>query len=370
MRRVVKNIFTLLIFAVFILLIIFLLVRFAPQPPVSEMEYARKSISEAVARNAGAYSGKLFSEARVLYDSAMKNWQKENEKFIYFRNYDKVTEFAELSAKKADQATASSKKNSANLEIKLKQKIDSLNNLIVDFDRLFKTYPLTSEFHGRFSRGKLLLKESEVAYKKEQYLQSNIKMTDAEYLLTSSYENARTNLREYFSSYPEWEKWVDKAIKDSRKNHSYSIIIDKFSRKCVVYLSGNKKYEYQVELGKNWIGDKREKGDNATPEGMYRITKKIDRGRTKYYKALLINYPNEQDKEEFRQEIASGSLRPSAKIGGLIEIHGSGGRGVDWTEGCIALHDAEMDVVYKIANTGTPVTIVGSMIPLKDILNR
>jgi L,D-peptidoglycan transpeptidase YkuD (ErfK/YbiS/YcfS/YnhG family) len=57
-------------------------------------------------------------------------------------------------------------------------------------------------------------------------------------------------------------------------------------------------------------------------------------------------------------------------IGGLIEIHGNGGKGIDWTEGCIALTDSEMDSVFKIVKVGTPVTIVGSMHDLQHVLNR
>ena len=47
-------------------------------------------------------------------------------------------------------------------------------------------------------------------------------------------------------------------------------------------------------------------------------------------------------------------------IGGLIEIHGHGGRGTDWTNGCIALSDAEMDRLFAAVFVGTPVTIVGT----------
>jgi len=149
-----------------------------------------------------------------------------------------------------------------------------------------------------------------------------------------------------------------------------SIIIDKFSRKCYIYLNGVKKWEFEAELGKNWVGDKRVKGDNATPEGMYKVTKKLDGRKTKYYKALLIDYPNAEDIQRFNSEIAKGTLPRNAKIGGLIEIHGNGGKGIDWTEGCIALTDKEMDAVYKITRVGTPVTIVGSIVNLEKIVNR
>jgi murein L,D-transpeptidase YafK len=123
-----------------------------------------------------------------------------------------------------------------------------------------------------------------------------------------------------------------------------------------------------VELGKNWIGAKLYKGDKATPEGLYHVTKKLHGQKTKYYKALMINYPNEADKNRFASEKKRGTLSKRAQIGGLIEIHGGGGRGVNWTEGCIALRDSEMDIVYREIAEGTPVTIVGSLIKLSELV--
>jgi len=52
----------------------------------------------------------------------------------------------------------------------------------------------------------------------------------------------------------------------------------------------------------------------------------------------------------------------------MIEIHGDGGRGVDWTNGCIALTDQDIDQLYGKVKTGIPVYIIGSVIPLKEIL--
>jgi len=350
-------------------LVIMLLVKLVPQPPKGEVEYARLVISQAASNNAAIYSKKLYSEAKALYDSSMVHWKKENRKFIYFRNYEKVASFAELSAKKAEQATKVSKNNVTDLNILLKHKMDSLNKMVGQINKYFTAYPLSDEVRSRISKGKMLLKESEVAFKKGQFADSNKKITESETLLTDSYKIATTSLKEYFNSYPVWKNWVDKTIKESRTNMSWSIIIDKYSRKCIVYLGGVKKYEYHVELGKNWVGDKRVRGDKATPEGMYRITKKFGSNKTKYHKALLINYPNETDKVEFKKEIEKGTLPRSAKIGSLIEIHGDGGRGVDWTEGCVALTNSEMDVVYKIASEGTPVTIVGSTVNLDKLFD-
>jgi hypothetical protein len=370
MRKTWRDFLIFGVIALCIPLTVVLLIRLTPRPPADEIKTAREAISRAVKDRADIYSKKLFTEARINYDSALVNWKRQNKKFIYFRDYDRVLMFAELSARKAEQASDNSISSTSNLKTKVRQKINSMKDLVLDINALFTTYPLSSEVRNRISKGKMLLEEAEIIYNKGHYLQADRKITDAEYLLTSSYENANTNLKDYFKLFSVWEGWVRKTIGDSKKNRDYSIIIDKFSRKCYIYLNGVKKWEFDAELGKNWVGDKRVKGDNATPEGMYKITKKLDGRKTKYYKALLIDYPNDEDIQRFNSEIASGTLPRNAKIGGLIEIHGNGGKGIDWTEGCIALTDKEMDAVYKITKVGTPVTIVGSIVNLEKIVNR
>jgi L,D-peptidoglycan transpeptidase YkuD (ErfK/YbiS/YcfS/YnhG family) len=370
MKKSWRNVLIITAIAVSIPMFILLLIRISPNPPVAVMNNARIKLSQARSKRADTYSKKLYAEAKIFYDSAMANWQKENRRFLFIRDYEKVTMFAELSAKKSAQAEDNSISSTTNLRKSIIQKIDALDSVVSDINKFFNDYPLSTETRIRISKGKMFLEEARIAYNKREYLQSNRKLTDAEYLLISSYENATANLKNYFNSYPIWKKWVNATIKESEKNGDYSIIIDKFSRKCFVYLSGTKKYEFEAELGANWVGDKRIKGDKATPEGMYKITKKFEGSKTKYYKALLLDYPNEEDKKKFISEIENGFLPVTAKIGSLIEIHGNGGKGIDWTEGCIALTDKEIDLVYKNVKIGTPVTIVGSVVDLANAMKR
>jgi murein L,D-transpeptidase YafK len=128
-----------------------------------------------------------------------------------------------------------------------------------------------------------------------------------------------------------------------------------------VYKSGRLAVEYPIELGSNWIGDKRLRGDMATPEGRYHVRKKKGAGQTKYHRALEIDYPNETDMKWFREAKRRGELPAHAKIGGVIEIHGDGGKGENWTEGCVALRNDHMEKVFALAAVGTPVTIVGAL---------
>ena len=114
-----------------------------------------------------------------------------------------------------------------------------------------------------------------------------------------------------------------------------------------------------MELGPYWVSAKTRSGDAATPEGQYHIVAKKDRGASAYHRALLLSYPNDQDRQAFLRDRQSGLVPPAARIGGLIEIHGGGGRGEDWTSGCVAMSNQDVDDLFPRVHLGTPVTIVG-----------
>jgi lipoprotein-anchoring transpeptidase ErfK/SrfK len=64
----------------------------------------------------------------------------------------------------------------------------------------------------------------------------------------------------------------------------------------------------------------------------------------------------------------SGQIDKRKRIGGMIEIHGDGGKGYHWTDGCVALSNDDMDHLYQQISVETPVVIVGSLKPLKEII--
>jgi L,D-transpeptidase catalytic domain len=356
--------------ALFLTMAVFLIFYPVPSPPVGKMKNAREAISLARKNRADVYSSQLFREASDCYDSAMADWKRQNRVFIYKRNYGKVTALAELSSKNASEASEIALNNTTNYKVVLKERLEDLRNLMAEINKIFPTYPLTPEVRNKISMGKMLISESETAFDNGDYLQAEQKISESKNLLESSYDFASSNLKSYFRSYPQWKIWADSTIAMSRENHDYSIIVDKFSHKFFVYLDGTIITEFTAELGKNWVGHKRRRGDKATPEGMYRITQKIEGDSTTFYKAFMLDYPNEEDTIKFREAIESGALSPSARIGDMIEIHGNGGKGVDWTAGCVALKDREMDSIFKYINVGTPVTIVGSVYSLKHVFKK
>jgi murein L,D-transpeptidase YafK len=91
------------------------------------------------------------------------------------------------------------------------------------------------------------------------------------------------------------------------------------------------------------------------------VVRRLGRGDTRYHRALLINYPNESDRVRFERARAAGTIPRGARIGGSIELHGSGGRQVDWTDGCVALTNRDMERVFAMVPIGSRVLIAGSL---------
>jgi L,D-peptidoglycan transpeptidase YkuD (ErfK/YbiS/YcfS/YnhG family) len=158
----------------------------------------------------------------------------------------------------------------------------------------------------------------------------------------------------------QWRRMVEETVAQSKASGGTAFVVDKLKRKLHVYSGGKRVATYEAELGAKGLRQKMHSGDQATPEGRYKVSQVKGHGRTKYYRALLINYPNDEDRARYAWGKRVGQVPVRAGIGSLIEIHGDGGQGRDWTDGCVALANPDMDEVFARARVGTPVTIVGT----------
>jgi lipoprotein-anchoring transpeptidase ErfK/SrfK len=355
--------------AVLIILGVVVFNALVPEPPLPEVEQARAAIVRARDLQSEVYSPKLFREAKNNYDSAMAIWQSENDRFILARDYERVISFAELAEKKAEDAQRNTISRSKSLKNTLESEIARLNREMASFEKIFLSMPLPQDVKKKHARGKLLIKEAGIDYKKERYVDGNVKITEANEYISGTYNLARKNLDDYFKHYTDWQEWATETINQSRKAGTYAILVEKIPAQLHLYYGGKKKYTFEAEFGSNWLGDKRSRGDMATPEGKYMVTKKLSGGSTKYHKALMINYPNKVDVQEFNERIRNGQLPVDASIGDLIEIHGDGGKGGNWTQGCVAIKNSDMDILFKYVSKGTPVTIIGSTLTLEEFFS-
>lgn len=136
------------------------------------------------------------------------------------------------------------------------------------------------------------------------------------------------------------------------------ITVDKPRREMTLWQGDRPMRRYQVSLGRAPEGRKEAEGDQRTPEGRYHIDGRNERSIA--HLALHISYPDEADRAAARAR----GLQP----GGAIMIHGmlngwgwlgSLHRRVDWTNGCIAVTNAEMREIWSLVPDGIPIEITG-----------
>lgn len=134
------------------------------------------------------------------------------------------------------------------------------------------------------------------------------------------------------------------------------VVLDKDARRLRLMRNGRTIRTFRVSLGFDPVGHKQREGDGRTPEGLYVIDEL--REESDFYRALHISYPNAWD----RRLAEERGERP----GGQVMIHGlpGGSTGVavahgtsDWTNGCIAVTNREMDELVRLVSVGTPVLI-------------
>jgi murein L,D-transpeptidase YafK len=127
------------------------------------------------------------------------------------------------------------------------------------------------------------------------------------------------------------------------------------SRRALLLMKGDEVLKrYIVSLGGNPVGPKIRQGDHKTPEGSYVLDR--HNANSQFYRSIHISYPNADD--------VARAKKLGVRAGGDLFIHGlpndfhghSDALG-DWTEGCIAVTDAEMDEIWRMVADGTPIEI-------------
>ena len=149
------------------------------------------------------------------------------------------------------------------------------------------------------------------------------------------------------------KKFFDYAI---RKGSVDRILIEKSTRRLMLISQGEVLKSYKIALGGIPIGPKERQGDNKTPEGTYVIDARNRDSR--FHLSLRISYPNERDKKRAKELGVSpgGDIMIHGIKNGLSWV-GDAHTGVDWTKGCIAVTDQEIEEIDKLAPNGTVVEI-------------
>ncbi len=151
-----------------------------------------------------------------------------------------------------------------------------------------------------------------------------------------------------------WANWPIAPLPDGIV--ADQVVVRKSARALDLFHGTELIRTYSVSLGRTPTGPKQQAGDGRTPEGTYRLDyRKAD---SSFHRALHISYPSPAD-------VASATAR-GVGAGGLVMIHGMrnhfgwigrGHRAIDWTDGCVAVTDREIEEIWRIVPDGTPITI-------------
>jgi murein L,D-transpeptidase YafK len=135
------------------------------------------------------------------------------------------------------------------------------------------------------------------------------------------------------------------------------ILVEKSARRLSIFREGKKLKSYRVALGRNPIGAKEQEGDMKTPEGVYQIDSRNP--QSDYHLALHVSYPSDEDEARAADRgvnagfdiMIHGIRNGGGWIGAFHRLH-------DWTAGCIALTDEEIEELWRVTPDGTSIEIL------------
>jgi murein L,D-transpeptidase YafK len=135
-----------------------------------------------------------------------------------------------------------------------------------------------------------------------------------------------------------------------------SLVVEKTAHRLTLYAAGSPPKVYRVALGRGGLGAKQREGDLQVPEGRYFIDTRLE--RSAFHRALHVSYPDSAD--------AARARRAGVAPGHSIMVHGiRNGMGwmgkfhryVDWTAGCVAVTNAEIEELWRVVPNGTPIVL-------------
>lgn len=325
-------------------------------PPTQLSQVAWNALQESERQGAAFSAPEVWAVAQARYDSAWLMIEAQNRLWFFERDFAPAETLLIRAGITAREAVKTGEVNRSQQKLVIEAAIDSLSKTItahkIGINGHLARIPL---------RQTMTEAEMQVEALKHAYESGDIDRALA------AIPTAQVSLREFEErldhdwvdpvELPGWNRMVHETVSWSKENGATALVIVKMDRRAYLLKGGRIMEKFPVEFGYRAWAQKMRSGDGATPEGIYQVTKWRDRD-TKYYKALNINYPNEQDKKRFAANKKAGKIPRNSRIGGLIEVHGEGGKGEDWTEGCVALSNKDMDRLMTKMSVGDRVTIV------------
>jgi L,D-peptidoglycan transpeptidase YkuD (ErfK/YbiS/YcfS/YnhG family) len=338
-------------------LLIFSACRTSPAP--SEVGQADALDNDLRRAGASFFEEATYTRFRQALIAGREKLARERAKFGWFRDYGPVrVEFQKALRVGSDlllrihEYKAFQTKRQAGQAAELSARAERLKHMTEYFNE-------NGDIRKNLAQAEIKLAQVNLLLRKEEFDSAQTELRSGEAYVRQAETALAELLRRYLDQgqLEKWKKWADETISESLTRGSVAILVNKLERKLTVYKAGVPWKCFGIGLGKFGLSNKLYSGDDATPEGRYKVVKKYQ--ETAFYKALLIDYPNEEDRKAFALAKRNREIPGSAVIGGFIEIHGGGMDNL--TKGCVGLENRDMDEVFGLAETGTPVTIVGAV---------
>ena len=195
--------------------------------------------------------------------------------------------------------------------------------------------------------------------KKTKLSTAKIALAHSETTKTKSATNAKAKTAMKAKISPEK---ISKGTSDKHDENEVTLVrIDKSDHKLEIVAGTHVLKTYKVAIGLGGMGPKQFEGDKTTPVGRYHVTTRF---RPLFHQFIGVSYPNDTDRARYADLKRQGKVPEGAGVGHGIGIHGVGSRKLsgihkqeDWTHGCIAMDDDEIDEFGSLVPEGTPIEI-------------
>jgi len=331
-------------------------------PPVFTRESAHKALTALRAANGARWAPNATRAAESAVRAGLAEYlRQEARTFFFMRNFDDARGRLNRAEESCRQAMRVAQEERTRARAAADRSLEQAQQTVGAAVNIARAIHLSSYEHMLLRKSQLAIAEAEILYEHEEFA-AVAQRAELAALQADRVSDRAARAAARFTdptTVRQWRRMAEETVDWSRRTRSPAIVVFKESHRLTLFDDGRPRKSYKIDLGSNSIRDKQRAGDNATPEGRYWVTKKKGLGDSRYHRALLLNYPNDEDRAQFNRLRKAGELPRWATPGGLIEIHGDGGRGKDWTNGCVALDNRDMDDLFARVGVGTPVTIVG-----------
>ena len=333
------------------------------RPPLYRLEAAERALRKAADAGGGARAPTICGPAQAALVRAQAEVRLQSRRPFFSRDDEEAERLAAQALLEAQSCLAHARAVRDQARSRAGRALDALEGAIARAGSLARHVPDGEGVKTDLLQADIILGEGRSSFAREQYERAEESASRGQTQVSRAVAHIVLFVDRFRASPRRtvWRRWIVQTLRESEHDGQPVIIVDKLRRQLLLLRGAEEIASYPVDLGLGGIESKIQAGDEATPEGRYRVIEVRELDQTRYHRALMLDYPNAEDRARFLDLKRSGRVPRHQEIGGLIEIHGRGGRGQDWTQGCVALDNDDMDDLVARVGVGIRVTIVGTI---------